>query len=239
MKSESCPLSFIRMLADAWESEDRTISLAEALREMEDWAEQSSHKERYRNFRRFIDEVQTQLLADPEAPRSHFPALVEEIVTAIATDTWEGSAEDREAVLRLCQEIPTLKSELERIRAELEPHLQREVPLEVELKQDGETQAAVRVPPGTEGVSVPGIIPGSYTLNLSTGRKIWEGTILPNEVLWAEAYPSRDLELAAQTEETPGEPIRLETLLDGELEMRVYPGVESGTLQLTRGRSGE
>jgi len=129
---------------------------------------------------------------------SHFPDLLEEILTAIATDTWEGSAEDREEILRLCQGIPALKSELERIRAEIEPFLQWEVRLELEFKREGETQGVVQVPPGTEGVSIPGIIPGAHTLTLSTGRRVWESTILPKEVLWAEAYPSRDLELAAQ-----------------------------------------
>jgi len=145
-----------------------------------------------------MDEVQDQILADPEVSMSHFPDLLEEILTAIATDTWEGSAEDREEILRLCQGIPALKSELERIRAEIEPFLQWEVRLELEFKREGETQGVVQVPPGTEGVSIPGIIPGAHTLTLSTGRRVWESTILPKEVLWAEAYPSRDLELAAQ-----------------------------------------
>ena len=55
-------------------------------------------------------------------------------------------------------------------------------------------------------------------------------------MLWAEADPGRDLELAAQTEEEPGDPTRLATLPGGELELRLYPGLEGGVLRLARAR---
>lgn len=98
----------------------------------------------------------------------------------------------------------------------------------------GETQAVIQASPGTEAVSVPGIVPDQYSLSLSTGRLIWEGTILPEQVLWAEACPGRDLKIAAQTGDLEQEATHVESLLNGELELRLYPGLEAGTMRIAR-----
>ena len=126
-----------------------------------------------------------------------------------------------------------LRGELERLRAELEPHLVPE-PLEIVLYREGEERARFPVPAEARGVPVPNVVAGDYSLALSTGRVLWEGSILAREVLWSEAYPGRDLAMAARTEESQHEPTRIERLLGGELELQLYPGLESGTLEIAR-----
>lgn len=152
----------------------------------------------------------------------------------LATDAWEGTSDEKEAILRLCEAHPDLKAELDRLRSELKPPLGPRGPLQLELRRGPETQPVVQGPTGAEAVSVPGIVPAQYSLSLSTGRLIWEGTILPKQALWAETYPGRDLKMAAQTGELEQEATYVESLLDGERELRLYPGIEAGTMRIAR-----
>ena len=236
MTDEGSARRFLRLLVEAWDRPDRQGALTEALEEMARWA--ITHKGDYANFCRFMEEVGARLLADPSALQPHFRDLLEELLTALVTDTWEGSEESRGVLLQVCNEHPLLQRELERVRSELAPHLVSE-PMELIIYREGDEKARVQVPLETRVVPVPEIVPGRYTLALSTGRVLWQGSILPREVLWAEAYPGRDLAMAARTEESRQEPTRSERLLAGELEVRLYPGLESGTLEITRLRAGE
>lgn len=234
METESRSLHFIRLLLEAWESEDRKESLAEALREIARLGAKSTHNEDHANFLRFMDEVEDQLLADPEASRAHFLEAVRLLLPDLATDTWEGASEEKEAILQLCEAHPDLKAELDRLRSELKPLLRPRGSLQLELRRGLGTHAVIHSPTGAEAISVPNIVPGAYTLTLSTGRPIWEGMILPEQVLWAEAYPGRDLEMAAQTGDLGQEATHVESLLNGELELRMYPGLEAGTMRIAR-----
>lgn len=234
MKSEQKPLHFIRLLLEAWESEDRKESLAEALREIARLGAKNTHNEDHANFQRFTDEVEDQLLAEPEATRADFLEAVRLLLPDLVTDTWEGASEEKEAILRLCEAHPDLKAELDRLRSELKPLLGPRGPLQLELRRGPETQAAIPVPIGVKTISVANIVPGAYTLTLSTGRLIWEGMILPEQVLWAEAYPGRDLKMAAQAGDLGQEATHVQSLLNGELELRLYPGLEAGTMRIAR-----
>ena len=234
METESSSLHFLRLLLEAWESEDRKESLAEALREIARLGAKSTHNEDYAYFVLFMDEVQAHLVAEPEAARAHFLEAVRLLLPDLVTDTWEGASEEKEAILRLCEAHPDLKAELDRLRSELKPLLGPRGPLQLELRRGLETQAVIQVPTGAEGISVPGIVPGEYRLTLSTGRLIWEGMILPEQVLLAEAYPGRDLKMAAQTGDLEQEATHVESLLGGELELRLCPGLEAGTMRIAR-----
>ncbi len=238
MNAEKDRLYFIRMLMNAWESNDRSAALVDALLEIRRLGQQTSYKQPYANYLRLLESVEEQMLADPASAKSHFQDLMQELLTAIVTNTWEGKPEDREALLQLCEEQPFWKDELNRLRPELEPFLAPTLPLELRLERTGGVQTLVQVPEGARDVSVPNIAPGQYVLSLSTGRVIWTGAILPADVLWAEAYPGRDVVLAAQTGELGEEATRTERLLDGELELHLYAGLESGTMRILRPGSG-
>ena len=77
------------------------------------------------------------------------------------------------------------------------------------------------------------IVPGHYRLKLSnTGWLLWTRTLNKTELLWSEAYPGRPLALAADTGVPSQEPTREVILLDGEIILRTYPGLELGWLEI-------
>jgi hypothetical protein len=77
-------------------------------------------------------------------------------------------------------------------------------------------------------VRITGIVPGTYSLRLDTGRLLWTAGLEAKDVLWAEAFPSTPLRLAADSHGTQ-KPCSRELKL-GKLLLRVYPGLEEGTL---------
>ena len=76
------------------------------------------------------------------------------------------------------------------------------------------------------------IEPGDYRLKLDTGRILWEGNLSEKDLVWSKAYPGEGLAVAADSEEGPRHATRKVSLLDGTLTLRVYPGVETGSLEI-------
>lgn len=93
--------------------------------------------------------------------------------------------------------------------------------------------AAIVPSRATHEVLVPDILPGEYTIRLSTGRVLWSARLHSADLRWSEAFPQAPLRLAADTAETDRLCTREMRLLDGEILVRVYPGVDVGTIGIT------
>ena len=106
----------------AWESDDRRSAYIEVLRRMVTSREDSTDNAHYAPFLAFIDEVEHQLQTDRVA-WSHFPEAVVALLVDLATDTWEGEPEDRDALLRFCGTHPLWGGALAALRAEVEQFL--------------------------------------------------------------------------------------------------------------------
>ena len=76
------------------------------------------------------------------------------------------------------------------------------------------------------------ISPGSYTIRLTNGRVLWNGELTRENLLWTYAYPGKELRLAAETVAAEQTPTKIELFLDGELEMSVFAGLESGEMRI-------
>ncbi|HUT60399.1 MAG TPA: hypothetical protein VNA25_21350 [Phycisphaerae bacterium] len=79
---------------------------------------------------------------------------------------------------------------------------------------------------------IGGIKTGSYLVGLDTGRVLWEGLLTEEDLIWAKAFPGRPLKMAADTGEDRGQPTRQIPLLQGSVVLRVFPGIECGTLEI-------
>jgi hypothetical protein len=79
-----------------------------------------------------------------------------------------------------------------------------------------------------------GVVPGLYTIKLSTGRILWMGELTRSDVHWYEAFPGGDLKLAADTGDQKPLPTKEITVLHGEIIIRIFPGFEGGTIEVMR-----
>lgn len=105
-----------------------------------------------------------------------------------------------------------------------------ETAVDVIIERDATIFASLRISP-IEGLAIiDGITPGEYVVKLSTGLVIWRSTLSADDIIWARAFPERDLDLAAETEEMARPFSRRELLLDGAVALYVFPGVEAGAI---------
>ena len=100
------------------------------------------------------------------------------------------------------------------------------------LERDGQLIYKFRFEDSSAKTSFDDMIPGNYQLLLNTGWVLWNGALSAADLVWHEAYPERPLEMAADTGEDHVTPTRVIELLDGELVIRVFPGIESGRLEI-------
>ena len=79
-------------------------------------------------------------------------------------------------------------------------------------------------------VMVDRVVPGEYTLKLSTGLVVWREVLSEKDLLWASAFSGQELKLAADTTPMLRGFSRRESLLNGEVVLYVFPGVENGAI---------
>jgi len=82
------------------------------------------------------------------------------------------------------------------------------------------------------------VLPGRYTVRFSNGRVLWEGELSKEDLLWAYAFPGKDLAMAAETEVSQGKPTRTISLLSGEIMLSVFAGLESGQIKDGKWKTG-
>ena len=80
--------------------------------------------------------------------------------------------------------------------------------------------------------SVCDIAPGFYALKLDTGRLLWEGQFTAGDLIWEDAFKGKDVRLAADSEGLDQGPTRRIDLLDGQMAVSIFAGIESGAIEL-------
>jgi hypothetical protein len=190
------------------------------------------YKEGFHQFTQFVNAALKSFGEEEMQEAQAVRGVIYHLIYLLATDTFEGKDEDREALLDALKENPEWNAEYERIQKEVDRFLPSDRPIEVEvLKGDqvlGASPITKKLPP------IGHITPGRYTVRLSNGRVLWEGYLEKEDVIWAFAFPEKDLPMAAETETHVQEPTKTLSLLDGELIMHIYAGLESGTMRLMR-----
>jgi len=121
---------------------------------------------------------------------------------------------------------------LEEVGAMILEELDRPLAAEIVVERDGVVVASCCFEPAMAVRAIGDINPGDYCLRLDTGRLLWEGELVEEDLLWAKAHPGQDLQMAADADGSPRQPTREIELLDGAVVLRVYAGLESGMLEI-------
>ena len=108
------------------------------------------------------------------------------------------------------------------------------------LEIEGRGPVELRFQAGGETRSVDDIQAGRHRLSLASGQVLWEAGVPESQVIWSRAFPGESLELAADTRAGAGRPTFLRELTGGEIELRVFAGLESGKgrMEITAGKRG-
>jgi hypothetical protein len=116
--------------------------------------------------------------------------------------------------------------------AQIAEAARRPMGVDILVERDGEiiSICAFGATPATR--TIGGVVAGAYLLRLDTGRVLWEGRLAKEDLLWARAFPKQPLRVAADTGESRRQMTREIALLDGTVILRVFAGVESGTMEI-------
>lgn len=104
--------------------------------------------------------------------------------------------------------------------------------LEIHILKDGKRLDSFWIPEGPFIRVVKNARPGAYSIKLNTGRLLFEERLTERDLLWVYAFPEEDLLLAADTGDLTLRKTQEISLLEGDLVLRVYPGIEAGHLEL-------
>lgn len=100
--------------------------------------------------------------------------------------------------------------------------------MEFVVEKDGDVLVTFFLQRGN--TSIPNLTPGQYSLVHPTGRCLWWAN-LKSEDLFLDASANH-LALAASTQAGAPHGLKEESLLDGELVLRIIPGFKAGSMQI-------
>ena len=227
-------LYFIPVIVRALQSGDPRRALEEAFEEIKELGKEAEYQEGYRQFKEFIN---TALTPSDEVSDERVQLLNDAIFRLLhdlATDTFEGDEEQKEALLGILRSYPEWDAEYIRIVKELQALFPTNIQLKVDLLRWDRVIGSFPLSP--DPALIGSVTPGSYTVQFSNGRILWEGELSKEDLLWAYAFPGKDLAMAAETEASRGKPTRIISLLGGEIILSVFAGLESGQIRMEGGK---
>lgn len=217
-------LYFVPILAQALEDPDRGASLRKAFETIERRGQEPGYQEGYRNFCRFMAEVRMHRRMRDE----HDLRMVAlELVTDSPSDVRQSEA----LLSQLLERGPWLKDEYEALARTCEA---RPKAFTLQLLVDGQSIAELTFKTAVDRRAVNGIRPGRYVLRLDTGLVLWEGTLTAADLIWTAAFEGQNLALAAEAGEVRHRPSRELRIPNAGLTLRIFPGVERGSLEIER-----
>ncbi|MFC1676612.1 hypothetical protein ACFL3G_06070 [Planctomycetota bacterium] len=218
-------LYFIPVLDKAFQEAESEAALKNAFDEIERLGKQKQYREGFSNFKRFMRQVcKYQELWENDS--------MHQLITENATGTFDGTEEEEQVVFESIISHPEFKAKYEAVCREIGEDCGKHTTAIIRVfsgkRLIGEMTFAKAI--GCE--SIEGIFPGSYTLKLDIGRVIWKGNLAGKDLIWTEAFGTKRLDLAAETEDIERQPTRKIMLLDGDVVLHTFAGIESGSIEV-------
>jgi hypothetical protein len=224
---------FIPLILDARDTGEPEQALREADRTIRNLGRLTGYERGFEQYPWFMQEVVLCAKQRAETDARGASLLADELIIALATDTFSGTEQDKAALLERIRSRPDWRAKFERICSDVEASTDISAPIEIMVMRDTRELEVIAFSRYGETHWVRRVTPGHYVLRLSTGRVLWRGDIGVQDVEWGAAFPERALDLAADTEGAKGVPTRIFNLLEGELTVRILPGIEAGTMKIT------
>ncbi|MBW1784112.1 MAG: hypothetical protein JRL30_25655 [Deltaproteobacteria bacterium] len=227
-------LYFLPLISEALQKPDARKALRDAFEQIERLGQRPEYKRGFRQFNIFMTQIKRNMDARISPPEDMvINALIRDLQLQIIAGVLEGNPDEEQACMALVKSRTDWGKELERLRSEAEKAQAPERTTKMFIDKDGKRLDSVLLGQRPLPKTIRNIKPGRYEFRLETGRVLIQKKLTKDELLWVYAYPAQDLKLAADTGKIKEQPTTQIELLRGELIIRVFPGLESGRLQLT------
>jgi len=227
---DSKKLFFIPIIAGALKSADPEKAMKNAFDEITNHGRLPGYKDGYEQFLAFIHYATAPSVEDFEDDVRHLTDAIYRLMYDLASGDFDGTDQQKEEMISLLKKYPRWSAEFERI-TEMIDDLEVSAP-EMGIEVLKEDQVIGTLPVSEMFATLRQVRPGRYSIRLTTGRIVWQGRIHREDLIWAYVYPGKDLAIAAETKPGKQKPTKIVSLLGGELEMRVFAGLESGEVNI-------
>ena len=215
---------------------DPASALREAFAQLLQLGQRSGYGRSYGQFRLFMRAAK--LYAETEGALSGTPRSAQELIIDLVSHGFEGNPEERRRASDWIQANLSWVGQSRTACAAVSRFDEHPTAPGIRVLK-GDTYINTLFLPEEDGVaSISGLEPGEYALLLETGRLIWQGRLTERQLIWAGAFPNQPLDLAAATGDVGCPSTVEERLLDGELVLRVFPGMETGRMEIKRTIAG-
>lgn len=229
-------LYFIPIIAKALEQKNTEQSLKHAIEKIKSLGTMPEYKQGYEQFEQFMDIVNKHVKKKASDDLSEID-LIMELIIDLATDTFEGSDEDKQKALSIIKSHPQWQKEYDQLVAEIEELNQRPEGVEISVSRENEPLKSVTFVKIPGSKTIDNITAGGYNISFAIGRLIWKGELAEQDLIWTKAYPGKPLELAADTTERKAKPTKEISVFNGKVIIRVFAGLESGRIEITMNTS--
>ncbi|MBC2714913.1 MAG: hypothetical protein HF978_06350 [Desulfobacteraceae bacterium] len=224
---------FLALIADALQQPNPKNVLAEALSKIIQLGKDPRYEQVFLQFQHFMIEVSKNWEIYFSKPDDIYYDNLQDLAFQLATDIFQGDQDETQNILDQIRSHPPLWNEYDELCSEAKPARFAHQQMNIIVEYEGEHfySLPIQITPITKMIS--GALPGRYIIRFNTGRILWQGELKEHDLLWGKAFPARELELAAETEERTAIVTREIKLLDGEMIIRIIPKIESGCIEFT------
>ena len=218
-------LYFLPILAEALIKPDTKESLTNAFDQIQRLGSQQRYHHGFVNFLQFMGEASN---FDEALNEDH----IRQIMLEIASSTDKFSSLQKEGLIKIIASSDKYQREYEEIG-----HLIRfsEVPNwypVINVYCDRRIAGTLEFKKQAFRQSIGNIVPGRYAIKLDTGWLLWQGLLTDKDLLWAKAFDKESLKFAADSGQTNPEPVRRINLLEGQIIVEFFAGIESGMIEI-------
>jgi len=223
-------LFFIAMFVKAFQSAQPDEALEKAFDQIEHLGKQPSYRQSFLQFEAFLRDVYFRL----ELWRDE---NIRELIVELATGIIGDNQSKRQAALEIIQRCPGWQSHYRALCEMLESGSVDNGLSVLEIYHGQRRIEQIPLTGLATSHTIADIEPGRYLIRLGTGLVIWDGRLSAQELIWTEAFGQEGLAVAAETGDVPQKPTGQYILLDGEVILRTFAGIEKGSVEveLTRG----
>jgi hypothetical protein len=228
---------FIPILADALSASDPAAALREALVEIKTLGALPENAEGYAQFQAFVAEARRCATGEAAFFRGAFDEHVKILMESIALQLQEGGKAPRE-LLDALRDSERWQAAVEACRTVV-PGETNHPDISLLLERYGDRIFSQPIGNESAVFTVTHVEPGDFTLRFDSGQVLWQGAIDEATLLWHRAHPREPLRFAAATPGTGLPPTRTILVLGGLIELRLFPGLETGWAEIRVQQPGD
>jgi len=216
-------LYFIPILIKAFEKEELDSSVESAINEIEKLGKKKEYKKGYEQFEKF-------LVAGWHSIRGG--NYIIKILAGIGMYYISQSETEKEVLISKIES----NMELKRGYQKIQKLFGNPISLGLELYKGAKLLSEFFL--DDEEKEISHIEAGNYSIKLNNGRLLWEGKITKKEIL-IDKNERNNYKMAAATSESQEKPTRTIELINNEIQVLVFAGLENGKLKFVPNEKSE